>query len=86
MSYPTADPHCYNEPEHTAEPGYSGLTASITGPVALCLLPQINLFCENETFSMAKLPWNWKNNFLLKDGCDEKLSGRDQNAKVQKSK
>lgn len=86
MSYPAADRLCYNEPEHTAEPEHSGLRASIAGPAALRLLPQIILFCESEMFSMAKLPWNWKNNFLLKGGCGEKLSGGNQNTKVQKSK
>lgn len=55
MSYP-ATGLLYNEPEHTAEPGHLGLRASIADPAALCLLPQIILFCENETFSMAKLP------------------------------
>lgn len=55
LSYPADDLLC-NEPELTAEPGYSGLTAIIAGPVVLCLLPHIILFCENETLFMAKLP------------------------------
>lgn len=54
MSYPAADLLCCNEPEHNPEPGYLGLRASITGPAALCFLPQIILLCENETFFHGK--------------------------------
>lgn len=55
LSYPADDLLRY-EPELAADPGYSGLTAIIAGPAVLCLLPQIILFCENETLFAAKLP------------------------------